>query len=49
MNHNWQSLLAEQLNKQQENFDKKIKEMMQHVTVHQKLSRRYLKNSNFYF
>lgn len=40
MDHNWQSLLAEQLNKQQEHFDKKLKEMTQHVTVHQKLSRK---------
>ncbi|KAL0111545.1 hypothetical protein PUN28_013034 [Cardiocondyla obscurior] len=41
MDHNWQSLLTEQLNKQQNYFDKKIKEMTQHVTVHQKLSRRW--------
>ncbi|XP_012217307.1 sodium channel and clathrin linker 1-like [Linepithema humile] len=41
MDHNWQSLLAEQLNKQQEHFDKKLKEMTQHVTVHQKLSRKW--------
>ncbi|XP_011684580.1 PREDICTED: cingulin-like [Wasmannia auropunctata] len=41
MDSNWQSLLTEQLNKQQEHFDKKIREMTQHVTVHQKLSRRW--------
>ncbi|XP_018348615.1 PREDICTED: coiled-coil domain-containing protein 18-like [Trachymyrmex septentrionalis] len=41
MDSNWQSLLTEQLNKQQEHFDKKIKEMTQHVTIHQKLSRRW--------
>ncbi|EFN85067.1 hypothetical protein EAI_14860 [Harpegnathos saltator] len=40
MDHNWQSLLSEQLSKQQEHFDKKIKEMTQHVTVHQKLSKK---------
>ena len=40
MDSNWQSLLTEQLNKQQEHFDKKIREMTQHVTIHQKLSRR---------
>ncbi|XP_011868070.1 PREDICTED: sodium channel and clathrin linker 1-like [Vollenhovia emeryi] len=41
MDHNWQSLLTEQLSKQQEHFDKKMREMTQHVTVHQKLSRRW--------
>ncbi|KYN06928.1 Sodium channel and clathrin linker 1 [Cyphomyrmex costatus] len=41
MDSNWQSLLTEQLNKQQEYFDKKIREMTQHVTIHQKLSRKW--------
>ncbi|XP_036147205.1 interaptin isoform X2 [Monomorium pharaonis] len=41
MDHNWQSLLTEQVNKQREHFDKKIREMTQHVTIHQKLSRRW--------
>ncbi|KAL6259190.1 hypothetical protein P5V15_009109 [Pogonomyrmex californicus] len=39
--HNWQSMLTEQLNKQQKHFEKKIKEMTQHVTNHQKLSRKW--------
>ncbi|XP_077264916.1 uncharacterized protein LOC143898949 [Temnothorax americanus] len=41
LDHNWQSLLTEQLSKQQEHFDKKIREMTQHVATHQKLSRRW--------
>jgi len=39
MDHNWQSLLTEQLSKQRDHFDKKIREMTQHVTI-QKLSRK---------
>ncbi|XP_014485096.1 PREDICTED: myosin heavy chain, non-muscle-like isoform X2 [Dinoponera quadriceps] len=36
--HNWKLLLSEQLSKQREDFDKKMKEMTQHVTIHQKIS-----------
>jgi len=39
MDHNWQLLLAEQLSKQREQFDKKIKQMTQHVETHQNLSK----------
>ncbi|XP_011345795.2 paramyosin isoform X2 [Ooceraea biroi] len=39
--HNWQLLLAEQLSKQQEQFDNKMKEMTQHVTIHQNLSKKF--------
>ncbi|XP_032663702.1 myosin-11-like [Odontomachus brunneus] len=41
MDHNWHSLVSEQLSKQQEHFDKKMKEMTQHVTIHQKLSKKW--------
>lgn len=39
--HCCQSVLSDHMNKLQEKFDRKTKELINHVQIHQKLSKKY--------